>query len=346
MGFKFYRDSMRFIGVLAMIAGFGFAISAVQFVRMGVSATLPNRPILTTALTIILYQIAWYTILIRALDLITIVVPPALPATLTIGTTFAIDRLRKLGVFCISPNRVNIGGKVNVFAFDKTGTLTEDGLDVLGVRTVDKYSERFSELHGEVDEVPDRGGLTGKTPLLYALATCHSLKLIDGEILGDPLDIKMFEWTGWTLDEGRSKPAAAANGDALSKEARVVDRPQTLVQTVVRPPGAEKWKLEDALKSGGKVSIFNNNHRQSLADPLIIFQHAHFLELGVIRTFDFVSALRRMSVIVKRLKANSMEIYVKGAPEVMPDICDPETCKLPVYLQLAPTILIVSSSSP
>jgi cation-transporting ATPase 13A3/4/5 len=131
------------------------------------------------------------------------------------------------------------------------------------------------------------------------------LKLIDGEILGDPLDIKMFEWTGWTLDEGRSKPAAAANGDALSKEARVVDRPQTLVQTVVRPPGAEKWKLEDALKSGGK--------------------HAHFLELGVIRTFDFVSALRRMSVIVKRLKANSMEIYVKGAPEVMPDICDPET---------------------
>ena len=171
MGFKFYRDSMRFIGVLAMIAGFGFAISAVQFVRMGVSATLLDRPILATALTIILYQIAWYTILIRALDLITIVVPPALPATLTIGTTFAIDRLRKLGVFCISPNRVNIGGKVNVFAFDKTGTLTEDGLDVLGVRTVDKYSERFSELHGEVDEVPDRGGLTGKTPLLYALAT-------------------------------------------------------------------------------------------------------------------------------------------------------------------------------
>jgi magnesium-transporting ATPase (P-type) len=33
-----------------------------------------------------------------------------------------------------------------------------------------------------------------------------------------------------------------------------------------------------------------------------------------------------MSVIVKRLKANSMEVYVKGAPEVMPEICDPETC--------------------
>lgn len=204
--------------------------------------------------------------MIRALDLITIVVPPALPATLTIGTTFAIERLRKLGIFCISPNRVNIGGKVNVICFDKTGTLTEDGLDVLGVRTIDKYSERFSELHEEVLDVPERGGSNGKTPLLYALATCHSLKLIDGEILGDPLDIKMFEFTGWTLDEGRSKPAAAANGDALSKEARVVDRPQTLVQTVVRPPGSEKWKLEDALKANGKVSDIDSARCTPLID--------------------------------------------------------------------------------
>lgn len=34
-----------------------------------------------------------------------------------------------------------------------------------------------------------------------------------------------------------------------------------------------------------------------------------------------------MSVIVKRLKSSSMEIYVKGAPEVMTDICDPSSCK-------------------
>ena len=56
-------------------------------------------------------------------------------------------------------------------------------------------------------------------------------------------------------------------------------------------------------------------------------QRAHFLELGVIRTFDFVSALRRMSVIVKRLKSTSMEVYVKGAPEVMNDICVKDSCK-------------------
>ncbi|CAE7177606.1 unnamed protein product [Rhizoctonia solani] len=116
MGFKFYRDSMRFIGVLAIIAILGFLASAVQFVKLGIS---------------------WQTILVRALDLITIVVPPALPATLSIGTAFAIARLRKAGVFCIAPTRVNVGGKVDVVCFDKTGTLTEDGLDVLGVRGIE-----------------------------------------------------------------------------------------------------------------------------------------------------------------------------------------------------------------
>lgn len=34
--------------------------------------------------------------------------------------------------------RVNVGGKLDVICFDKTGTLTEDGLDVLGVRTVNR----------------------------------------------------------------------------------------------------------------------------------------------------------------------------------------------------------------
>lgn len=36
MGFKFYRDSIRFILVLTGLAGLGFCASAVQFVRLGV----------------------------------------------------------------------------------------------------------------------------------------------------------------------------------------------------------------------------------------------------------------------------------------------------------------------
>ncbi|PCH43850.1 Ca-transporting ATPase [Wolfiporia cocos MD-104 SS10] len=274
MGFKFYRDSIRFILVLTGVAGLGFCASAIQFVRLGVK---------------------WHTILIRALDLITVVVPPALPATLSIGTSFAIGRLRARGIFCIAPSRVNVAGQVNVCCFDKTGTLTEDGLDILGVRALERNVDRFGELIEDIHDLPTG---TGKANFLYALATCHSLKKVDGMVIGDPLDVKMFEFTKWMLEEGD----IAGMGVVKSKAGG--DRPAALVQTVVRPPGSAQFRVEDALKGG---------------------RHAHFLELGVIRTFDFVSALRRMSVIVKRLKSNSMEVYVKGAPEIMGDICEKDS---------------------
>jgi len=34
-----------------------------------------------------------------------------------------------------------------------------------------------------------------------------------------------------------------------------------------------------------------------------------------------------MSVLVKKLKSQTIEAYVKGAPEVMLDICDKSTCR-------------------
>ncbi|KAI5478249.1 P-type ATPase, cation transport [Pseudohyphozyma bogoriensis] len=285
-GFAFYRDSFRFIGVLALLAVMGFLASSVNFIKLGIS---------------------WSVIIIRALDLITIVVPPALPATMSIGTSFAIARLRKVGIYCISPNRVNIGGKVNIVCFDKTGTLTEEGLDVLGVRSVVRSTNKFTELEHDADNVPIFGAEDAKTPLLHALATCHALKIVDGEVIGDPLDLRMFEFTNWTLEEGKEGTSRPSTDGKPKKPttSKVPERAATLVQTVVRPPGGESFKLEDALKAGSK--------------------HAHFLELGVLRTFDFVSGLRRMSVLVKKLKSNSVEAYVKGAPEVMIDICDKST---------------------
>jgi cation-transporting ATPase 13A2 len=189
-------------------------------------------------------QIKWTTIVVRALDLITIVVPPALPATLSIGTNFAIGRLRKLGIFCISPTRVNVAGKVNVCCFDKTGTLTEDGLDILGVRSLDRNVHRFGEL---IDNVHDLPSVSERANFLHALATCHSLKMVDGDTIGDPLDIKMFEFTKWTLEEGLIAKTGIIKGRSGN------ERPAALVQTVVRPPGSAQFRLEDALKTGTKV---------------------------------------------------------------------------------------------
>ena len=53
------------------------------------------------------------------MDVVTIVVPPALPAAITTGTIYAQRRLKSQGVFCISPPRINVCGKVSIFCFDK-----------------------------------------------------------------------------------------------------------------------------------------------------------------------------------------------------------------------------------
>lgn len=37
--------------------------------------------------------------------------------------------------------------------------------------------------------------------LMSAMVTCHSITSIDGKLSGDPLDLKMFESTGWLLEE-------------------------------------------------------------------------------------------------------------------------------------------------
>ena len=71
---------------------------------------------------------------------------------------------------------------------------------------------------------------------------------VDGEIIGDPLDVKMFEFTKWTLEEGH------VAGTGVVKNKSGGDRPAALVQTVVRPPGSAQFRIEDALKGAGRVS--------------------------------------------------------------------------------------------
>jgi cation-transporting ATPase 13A3/4/5 len=338
--FKFYQDSFRFIGVLSLISVLGFLGSLYNF---------------------ILLKINWEVIVIRALDLITIAVPPALPATMAIGTTFAISRLRKSNIFCTSPPRVNIGGKINMMCFDKTGTLTEEGLDVLGVRfTVSKETIaespqmevqpgplRFSRIYTTIesllpkpiaiDELRTHSPQTLKSlsgisllqtqepgdpnreedfpyPLLVcAMACCHSIKVVSGELMGDPLDLKMFEFTKWHIDE-----------DGTTTGLKGAHRLTTVM--TVRP----SWIPSPEMVHTGEAGQYEET----------------YTELAVVKSFEFVSQLRRMSVILYRNRYNSslqtqtimeenedplntkrdFEVFVKGAPEVMRAICDGSSC--------------------
>lgn len=122
--FKFYQDSLKFIAVMAFLTIFGFAFTIPSFIEAGIKT---------------------HVIVDRSLDLITITVPPALPAAMTIGTVFALSRLRKEKIFCISPPRVNVAGRISIMCFDKTGTLTEDGLHVFGFRPTKRIEAKKEE---------------------------------------------------------------------------------------------------------------------------------------------------------------------------------------------------------
>lgn len=54
-----------------------------------------------------------------------------------------------------------------------------------------------------------------KLILNEAMASCHSITYINEELLGDPLDIKMFECTNWELDECNAVSNSLANNNDL-----------------------------------------------------------------------------------------------------------------------------------
>ncbi|KAL8587281.1 hypothetical protein ACOMHN_045528 [Nucella lapillus] len=270
LDFKFYQDSVKFIMFLAVMASLGMTYSLIMYIRNGAPVSRMIK---------------------RLLDIITIIVPPALPAAMTVGTVYAQNRLKKHGIFCISPPRINFCGRINAFCFDKTGTLTEDGLDMWGVVPVE--NKHFHEVQHDPSKV-SRG------PLLVCLATCHSLTIIDGELSGDPLDLIMFNAIKWHLEEP---------GQDTSKY-------DTIMPTVVRPYSRDTFLGEE-----GSSLTSDELFEQALAGRW----DQHPFEVGIIRQFTFSSAVQRMSVITRTIGEDHMEIYCKGAPEKIASLCDQET---------------------
>lgn len=41
---------------------------------------------------------------------------------------------------------------------------------------------------------------------LFGMVTCHSITIMNGKMVGDPLDLKMFESTGWILEDPQDIP--------------------------------------------------------------------------------------------------------------------------------------------
>jgi cation-transporting ATPase 13A3/4/5 len=266
VNFPFYRDSYIFVGFMALVGIVGFMIVVPILIRMGTETTV---------------------LITKCLDLITITVPPALPAAMSVGVAFAVVRLKKTKIFCTSPNRVNVSGRIQMMVFDKTGTLTEDGLQMMGVRASkgsisDPHgtSCHFEEFAASIKSIiprfsKDSEFLSSKVVILNeAMASCHAITRVEYELLGDPLEIRMFESTGWMLDEN------------ISEEER---------------------------------------HQHILAKVKTTTLSKETYEVAIIKRFDFEAALQRMSVLVKNQLDSSIRAYVKGSPEKIMELCHPSS---------------------
>ncbi|XP_018422472.1 PREDICTED: probable cation-transporting ATPase 13A4 [Nanorana parkeri] len=173
LNFKLHRDVRWFYRFLAFLAIIGIIYAVTIYVQRKVPAG---------------------RIIVEAMVLIICAVSPVIPAALMVGILYAKRRLRKKRIYCVSPDRINMCGQINLFCFDKTGTLTEDGLDLMSV--IPSKNACFQEMvtHEQINDLC--GG-----PLFAAMTSCHSLIIVDGKLQGDPLDIKMFEATGWIVED-------------------------------------------------------------------------------------------------------------------------------------------------
>lgn len=118
-----------------------------------------------------------FKLILNCVMIITSVVPPELPFELSLAVNNSLLYLSQLGIFCTEPFRIPFAGKVDYCCFDKTGTLTTDKMILKGIH---KDQTKYSKL---------------------VLSGCHSLIHIDGQTVGDPMEVAGLNGSDFTLNK-------------------------------------------------------------------------------------------------------------------------------------------------
>lgn len=300
--FNFYRDSLKFIWAMFVISLFGVVWTVYIYHQFEAFSFVEE-------------------LVFDCLDMITVVIPPALPTCMSFGIAFALYRLRKTQIYCTSPAKINVAGKIDVLLFDKAGTLDSEPAKILGVISISGSFSAKTPVFREITDVKvlstefieeTRSALiknlsftmrsslftqTKKPPhaiLLESLACCHSLTRVHEKLTGDTLDIRVFEETGWVLEEN-------------------LENFDDFLLAVVYPTEFSHEKAEKTDFNKVKQQLYSN----ATANQNV--------QVGIIRRFAFSSRLQRMSVIVKSLHEKKFRVHVKGAPEKLRELCKPRT---------------------
>ncbi|KAF7725950.1 hypothetical protein EC973_009187 [Apophysomyces ossiformis] len=157
-------------------------------------------------------------------------VSPLLPAALVVGQSVAAGRLRDKNIFCVDLPRILMAGKVQLFCFDKTGTLTKEGLEFYGVQAVEDVDTaqgvkpKFSPHQENTESIP--------WLMQLGLATCHAVTSLNGQFIGNPVDIEMFRSCKWSLVERSEENEQYV--DTLMPPANIPGKVQAPVHVIKR----------------------------------------------------------------------------------------------------------------
>lgn len=139
------KEAYRFIAVLLTVA----LVAAGYVLYMGLGDESRSR----------------FKLFLSVSHILTSVIPPEFPVTLSISVTLSLVHLVRNQIFCTEPFRIPTAGQITDCCFDKTGTLTSTEMS-------------FSGLYASTDEA------------MRVLACCHSLASVSGsgDLVGDPIE--------------------------------------------------------------------------------------------------------------------------------------------------------------
>ena len=227
-------------------------------------------------------------LLLDCVIIITSVVPPELPMELSLAVNGSLVALSKLAIFCTEPFRIPFAGRVDICCFDKTGTLTGEDLEVEGIAGLECVPLTICEIQqltccismADMQRLQSPKDAPMTTRL--TLAAAHALVLLDGGVVGDPMEKTTLSSLGWQL----------GNGDILTP---------VPAETENSADGGVKSKKSTAVVSSSKLTSG--------------------LHVAVKRRFQFSSALKRMSTVstsfVPEDGSRRLLGAVKGAPETL-----------------------------
>ena len=135
--------------------------------------------------------------LLRFSEMIICAIQPSVLFVYYVITYLTVKRLLEKDVSCLLFGKIPECGRVKKICFDKTGTLTSDQLKINGYSIFSDKKLQEPYVETKFLEIFDNYRY-----FVEVMACCHSLNVYKGNVVGDPIEVEMFEKAAFSFEFG------------------------------------------------------------------------------------------------------------------------------------------------